>query len=403
MAVIAHADLDAFYASVEARRRPELRHVPMWVGGGHRGVVLSANYLAREYGVRGGMPAQQAKRLCPHGVAVKPDMEAYSEASKAVRDVLGSITPFVEMASIDEAYLDISGCFKLYPDARAVGAQLRARIASEESLPCTVGIGPNRLVAKMASNTAKPDGLLVVEPEAVADFLHPMQVGQLHGIGPATAAKLNQLGIYTVGELAHVRPQTLKRAFGPKSGEQLLNLAWGRASARVAPAFGNRTPPPAGDGADAAKDGREMVSVGAQETFMVDTDDPKIISSEVLRVSSKVAHRMRQAQKLGTVCTLSLRFANFSELSRSRTLAGYTDDEGEIHREAMRIFASMKLDRPRIRRVGVRMSGLSDASNTYLQPVLDEAERGWREAERAVDKAIQRFGTGVMSRAALIR
>lgn len=136
---------------------------------------------------------------------------------------------------------------------------------------------------------------------------------------------------------------------------------------------------------------------------MVDTDDPKIISSEVLRVSSKVAHRMRQAQKLGTVCTLSLRFANFSELSRSRTLAGYTDDEGEIHREAMRIFASMKLDRPRIRRVGVRMSGLSDASNTYLQPVLDEAERGWREAERAVDKAIQRFGTGVMSRAALIR
>ncbi|MDR1833646.1 MAG: DNA polymerase IV, partial [Propionibacteriaceae bacterium] len=220
--VILHADLDAFYAAVEMRRNPALRHVPMWVGGGQRGVVLSANYAARGYGVAGGMPASQARRLCPGGVAVRPDHEAYSRVSQAVAEIFAGITPFVQMASIDEAYLDITGCARLFGAPEAVGERLRRLIAESESLPCSVGIGPNKLIAKMASAAAKPDGLLHIPEDGVRAFLTPLPVGALFGVGPSTAARLNQLGIATVGELAAVPKATLVRAFGPKTGPWLL-------------------------------------------------------------------------------------------------------------------------------------------------------------------------------------
>ncbi|MDR1790598.1 MAG: DNA polymerase IV [Propionibacteriaceae bacterium] len=390
--LILHADLDAFYASVEMRRHPELKLLPMWVGGGHRGVVLSANYAARTYGVRGGMPAAQAQRLCPNGVAVRPDHAAYARASEAVAEIFESITPWVEMASIDEAYLDISGAGRLFGEPEQVGEELRRRILDAEQLPCSVGIGPNRLVAKMASSAAKPDGLRYIPEDKVTDFLHPLPVEDLHGVGAATAERLHQLGIHKVGELANVSLKTLQRAFGPKTGQNLLDLAWGHTRSGEGPV------------ASPFHEARQPdQSIGNQETFYVDTDDEQVISDELLRVSSKVAHRLRQAGKVGKTVNLNLRFSNFSEISKSTTLSSYTDVTIEIHQAAIGIYRKLNLNHPRIRRVGVRVSDLSKREDAYLQPTLDAPEAGWQEAEKAVDKAIDRFGVKALSRAALLR
>lgn len=384
MTVVTHVDMDAFYASVEMRHRPELHEVPMWVGGAERGVVLSANYPARTFGVRGGMSSTQARRLCPQAVSVPPDFDTYTEVSAGVVAIFETFTAQVESASIDEAYLDLTGAVQAYGSAATIGERLRAMVADEQQISCSVGIGPNKLIAKMASNAAKPDGLLEVSPADVIGFLHPQPVENLIGVGESTSTSLHRLGIATVAELAYLPRSTLQRAFGPRAGALLADLAWGRDASRVVARPGER-------------------GVGCQETFARDTDDRATVYAELLRVSVKVASRMRAARVLGRTVTLNLRFADFTTISRSLTLASPTDITDEVYDAALALYARLGLQRARIRRVKVRVTGLVDLATAYLQPALDTPEHGWRDAEKAADKVIQRFGPKAVFRAVLAR
>lgn len=382
--VVMHIDMDAFYASVELRRHPELRDRPVWVGGAERGVVLSANYPARSFGVRSGMSSTRARRLCPHAVSLPPDFDAYGEVSAGIVAILRTATARVESASIDEAYLDLTAAVQRPGDASAIGERLRALVHDEQLIDCSVGIGPNKLVAKMASKAAKPDGLVEVPPAAVVDFLHPQPVEHLVGVGESTAARLHRLGVVTIADLAHLPRHTLRGTFGRHSGTLLSELAWGRDAGRVIAGPGER-------------------GFGCQETFARDSTDPGYVRAELLRVSVKVTSRMRAAGMLGRTVTLNLRFADFSTLSRSLTLCGPTDITDEVYQAAVALYAKLGLQRASVRRVGVRVTGLVPSSLAYLQPTLDAPDHGWRDAEVAADKVIQRFGSKAVRRAVLTR
>ena len=384
MPVICHVDMDAFYVAVELRRRPELRGQPVWVGGATRGVVLSASYEARAYGVEGGMSSTRARRLCPDAVAIAPDYDAYEAASEGVFAIFSTITPSVERVSLDEGFLDITGTRRLLGEPEQVGELIRALVADEQGIPCSVGVAPTKLIAKMSSNRAKPNGLFRVLPGDVIPFLHPLPVEKVWGIGPSTTASLNKLGLYTIADLAHTPKSTLQRAFGARAGGELWEFAWGRDARRVQGRVKER-------------------SVGSQETFHRDTDDPKVIVTELLRVASTVAHRMRLGKVLGRVVTVHIRFADFRVVQRSLTLPAPTDVTGDIHTAAVKLLRAMRLERPRIRRVGVRVEGLVDAADACLQPALDDPERGWREAERAADAVVAKFGPKAVQRAVLTR
>lgn len=380
--VIAHIDMDAFYASVEIARHPELADVPMWVGGADRGVVLSANYPAREYGVQGGMSVSRAKRLCPKGVAIRPDHDTYSLVSRGVFALLSTITERVEIASIDEAFCDITGAQTRLGSPRDIGEFVRARIADEQYIPASVGIGPTKFIAKVASKAAKPDGLVEVAPNEVVDFLHPMGVDVIWGVGPATADSLHKLGLYTVGDVARTPKETLQRAFGYRQGAWLYDLSWGKDDRRVEAEPVER-------------------SVGTQETFSRDTDDAAVVRTELLRVCATTASRMRAAGVMGRTVVLSLRFSDFTTITRSATLPYPTDVTDDLFAAAWRSFCRLNLQRARIRRVGVRVEGLIDADQAYQQPTLDSPERGMREVEAAADAAIRKFGPAAVKRARL--
>lgn len=379
---IMHVDMDAFYASVELRRRPELVGVPMFVGGADRGVVLSANYEARAFGVEGGMPSSRARRLCPQAVAVPPDFDSYAAVSAGIVAIFESVTARVESASIDEAYLDVTGATRMMGPPASIGEYLRALVSDEQGITCSVGIGPNKFVAKIASGQAKPDGLVEVHPDQVTAFLHPLPVEKIVGVGEATATKLHRLGITTVAELAHLPVSTLRRSFGPHQGALLADLAWGRDERRVIARAGER-------------------GVGCQETFSRDTDDPRIVHAELLRVAGKVAWRMRQAGVLGRTVTLNLRFADFTTLSRSLTRISPTDVTGELYADALTLYAKLGLQRARIRRVGIRVEGLVERDQAYQQPMLGAPDRGWREAEQAADAICVKYGPNSVQRAVL--
>ena len=382
MSVIMHVDMDAFYASVELRYRPELRGLPVIVGGAGRGVVLSATYEARASGVRSGMSSTQARRLCPQATFISPDFDRYESASKGVFALFRTVTPFVEAGSIDEAFLDVTGSEPMWGSPERIGERLRALINDEQQITCSVGIGPTKFVAKLASKEAKPDGLCEVAADNVIGFLHPLPVERMWGVGEATAAKLHQLGLSTVADIAHTSRATLQRAFGPRQGAALADLSWGRDDRPIVVTEPER-------------------SVGSQQTFSRDIDDPVLIRREVLRLSERVSSRMRAAEVLGTVVVLSIRFADFTTISRSGTLTGPTDITDEIYGRASALLAKLGLQRARVRRVGVRVEKLVPADQAYQQPVLGAPEQGWRELEKAVDKAVHRFGSRAVKRAVL--
>jgi len=377
-----HVDMDAFYASVELRRRPELRGRPVIVGGYPRGVVLSATYEARAFGVRSGMSSSAAVRCAPNAVFLSPDFDAYSSVSSGIGAVFRSVTSVVEAASIDEAYLDITGALRMFGTPAEIGEYVRAVVADEQQISCSVGIGPTKFVAKVASKQAKPDGLVEVPPDRVESFLHPLPVEAMWGVGEKTAERLHNLGITTIGDLAQTPRGGLRRTFGPHAGGMLRELAWGR-------------------------DGRPVVaseperSIGSQETFGADSDEVAVVRRELLRMADKTAGRMRKAGLVGRTVTLSVRFADFAELTRSATLPSATDVTEQIYEAALGLYERLGLDRARIRRVGVRMQGLVPVEKACLQPTLIEPELGWREADQAVDAALIRFGPRAVQRAVL--
>ena len=380
--VILHVDMDAFYASVEMARRPELRDVPMYVGGAERGVVLSANYPARAYGIEGGMPATRARRLCPQAVAVPPDYDTYTDVSAGVIQLLRSFTNKVEVASIDEAFCDITGAICRLGEPRTIGELLRARVADEQRIPCSVGIGPSKFIAKLASKQAKPDGLVEVPSDRITAFLHPLPVEAIWGVGPATASRLHKLGLSSIDDVAHTPKPTLQRAFGAGQGALLHDLAWGRDSRSI-----QVTEP--------------EHSIGAQTTFGRDTDDPRAVHGELLRMAARASSRMREAGMCGRAVSISVRFSDFTTITRTAQLPSPTDVTDEIYAQALRLYEGLHLQRARIRRVGVRIEKLVPAAEAYQQPTLDAPERGMREVELAADALIRRFGPNAVGRATL--
>ena len=385
---VLHVDMDAFYASVMVRDRPDLQQVPVVVGGGHRGVVLSANYLAREHGVRSAMPMTRARRACPAAVVVPPDYDTFSAVSSSVMETFRQVTPLVQVLSLDEAFLDVSGSLRRFGSPYAIAEHLRARIHDEQRITCSVGVASTLGTAKLASRRAKPDGVVVVPPEEVTTFLHPLGVEELWGVGEKTAAMLHRLGLMTVGDVAHTPLPTLQRAVGPAMGTQLHQLAWGHDRRTVTARRGLEEPDK---------------SIGADETFGRDTDDHEVIRRELLRLSAKVGVRMRTAEVAGRTVTLKVRFADFTTITRTRTIGEATDVTQEIYQTAADLFAALGLQRARIRLVGVRVEGLVPRSRVQRQLVLGAREHGWSEADQAVDRAVLRFGDRAVRPAALLR
>jgi DNA polymerase IV len=379
---VLHADMDAFFASVELIDRPELRGRPVIVGGGNRGVVLSATYEARRFGVHSAMPMSRARRLCPDGVVVAPDHRRYVEVSHGVMEIFRSITPLVEPLSLDEAFLDVAGAGRRLGSPAAIGRLIRDRVADEQRITCSVGVASTKFVAKLASGRAKPDGILVIPRDGTVTFLHRLPVGALWGVGERTEEALHRLGLRTVADLAHTPVDTLRRALG-EPGVRLHDLAWGRDPRGVVP---------------------EQVekSIGAEETFPRDVDDPEVVLRELLRLSERVAARMRATGMVGRTVVIKVRFADFTTITRSRTLRQPTDVAREVYATVRRSYAALGLDRARIRLVGVRVEGLTDVAASHHQLTLDERPQGWREAERAVDRASARFGAGAVRPATLV-
>lgn len=382
---VLHVDMDAFYASVELRDRPGLRGRPVVVGGlGGRGVVLSATYEARAFGVRSAMPTGRARRLCPQAVFIPPRHQLYGEVSRAVMAIFRAVTPEVEPLSLDEAFLDVAGARRRLGTPRSIAEQIRRDVREQQSITCSVGVAPVKFVAKIASAACKPDGLLVVPRDGVLAFLHPLPVSALWGVGDKAAEVLARLGLRTVGDIAHVPEATLRRELGT-AGSHLHALARGHDERPVTPR-------------------REEKSVGAEETFPADVDDPEVIKQELLRLSGVTAGALRAAGCVARTVTVKLRLASFKTITRSRTLAEPTDVAREVYTAACALYESSGLaGQARLRLVGVRATGLRPAAGSARQLSLGDREAGWREAEQAVDRIARRFGNGTVRPAALLR
>ncbi len=381
---VLHVDMDAFYASVELLSRPMLRGKPVIVGGsGSRGVVLSATYEARAFGVRAAMSMSRAQRMCPDAVIINPDHRRYARVSSGVMEIFRSVSSAVEPISLDEAFLDISGSIRRLGGPSAIAELLRARVYDEQGITCSVGGAPTKFVAKVASAHAKPDGMLMIPADAVVAFLHPLPVGALWGVGPRTEEQLHSLGVRTVADVAHLPRNVLRRALGPAAGDHLAELAWGR------------------DDRDVQSAPRER-SVGHEHTFAGDVDDPEVISRQLLRLSDHVASRLRAAGWVGRTVSIKIRFADFTTITRSKTLPEATDVGRDIYQQAQALYEALGLQRARLRLVGVRMEKLQPAEAASHQIAFDEPEAGWREAETAMDAARARFGNGVVKPASLL-
>ncbi|HEY1370469.1 MAG TPA: DNA polymerase IV [Gaiellaceae bacterium] len=380
-ATILHADLDAFYASVEQRDDPRLRGRPVIVGGG---VVLAASYEAKAYGVRTAMGGRQAQRLCPHAVVVQPRMSAYSEASKAVYSVFEDTTPLVEGLSIDEAFLDVRGLERIAGSPVEIARRLRRRVREQIGLPITVGIARTKFLAKVASAVAKPDGLLEVPPDRELAFLHPLPVERLWGVGAVTARKLHERGLHTVADIAGLEESTLECMLGRASGRHLHALAH------------NRDPRP-------VRVGRRRGSIGSQCALGRKRRSPEAVDAVLIGIIDRVTRRMRKAQRSGRTVMLRLRFDDFSRASRSHTLAQATAETRAILDAAQELLSGAQ---PLIRRQGLTLVGVSvanlqnDEDGIQLALPLDRMDTTPLDA--ALDAVRERFGPNAVTRAVLL-
>lgn len=379
---ILHVDMDAFFASASLIAHPELVGTPVIVGGGNRGVVLSATYEARAFGVASAMPMGRARRLCPQATILAPEHELYSRISAAVMATFADITPYVEPLSSDEAFLDVAGAVRLMGSPATIAQRIRDTIADEQGITCSVGVASSKFVAKMASGLAKPDGLLVIPADEVVTFVQQLPVGALWGVGDKTEEALARLGLKTVADIAHTPRATLVRGLGEATGNHLHELSWGRDPRSVEPI-------------------RRERSIGNERTFDHDVDDPDIVHRTLLGLSDKTASRLRAAGLVGRTVSIKVRFADFTTITRSRSLRDATDVSRDIAALARELYDALGLQRARVRLVGVRVEQLSEAASTPVQVALDEPEHGWREADRAIDRASARFGAGSVRPASL--
>ncbi len=378
---IIHVDMDAFYASIEQRDRPELRDRPVIVGAdpAGRGVVSAASYEARRFGVHSAMPIGRAARLCPSGVFLPVDHAKYARVSRQIMGILADFTPLLEPLSIDEAFLDVTGSRGLLGDGRTIAIEIKSRVRAEVGLTASVGVAPSKFVAKVASDLEKPDGLVVVAPGGEAGFLDPLPVARLWGVGRVTAAQLESLGIRTIGELARTPLGALRARFGPGGGG-LLALAQGRDDRPVEPFTAPR-------------------SMGAEETFDTDHRDLELLHATLRGQAERVARALRAEGYAGRAVTLKLRFADFSTITRTHS-TDPTDDGLCIYREARVLLDRVRLEQP-VRLIGLSVSGLGPAARGQLSLLAPDPERQARLAA-ALDRLAARFGGDAVRPASLL-
>ncbi|MCU1352867.1 MAG: dinB [Acidimicrobiales bacterium] len=388
---ILHVDMDAFFVSVELLRRPELVGQPVVVGGtGERGVVAAASYEARAYGIHSAMPSTRARRQCPHAVFLPGDHAHYGEVSERVMEIFRSYTPLVEPISLDEAFLDVAAARRLHGSGPEIAAALRRRVHEAEGLTCSVGVAAVKFLAKLASEAAKPRasldgtrmgrGVVVIEPGTELEFLHPLPVQALWGVGPATLARLERLGVRTVGELAALPLDGVMASLGTAAGRHLHALANGIDPRGVVP-------------------GAVAKSIGHEETFAHDHHRPAPLQRELLRMVDAVASRLRRHGLAGRTVTIKVRFGDFRTITRSATLPGPIDSSNTIGRAARTLLDGVD-PTPGVRLLGVSVSQLSEGGTRQL--TLDEAAGpNWDGAEQAVDAIRARFGPGAVVPATL--
>ncbi len=376
---ILHADLDAFYASVEQRDNPRLRGRPVIVGGG---VVLACSYEAKRRGVRTAMGGREARRLCPEAIVVEPRMSAYTAASRAVFDVFRDTTPVVEGLSIDEAFLDVSGLRRIAPPPSAIAARLRCEVRDRVGLPITVGVARTKFLAKVASGVAKPDGLLVVPLGGELAFLHPLPVERLWGVGPITATKLRERRITTVGHVARLGEPTLVSLLGVASGRHLHALAH------------LRDPRP-------VQVGKRRGSMGAQRALGRGPHPPAKLDAYLAGLVDRVTRRMRRAERTGRTVVLRLRFDDFSRVTRSHTLARPTSHTRTVLEAGRRLLSAAlpMIEERGVTLVGIAVGNLDDGD---VQPTLPFAADDGIGLDAAVDAVRDRFGSSALTRAALL-
>ena len=386
-----HVDMDAFYAAVEVRRRPELRGKPVVVGGtGSRGVVAAASYEARAFGIHSAIPSTRARRLCPHAVFLPGDHSHYGEVSERVMALLRDVTPLVEPLSLDEAFLDVRGVARLLGPAPELAAQIRARILEQEQLTCSVGVASAKFMAKLATEQAKPrvgpsgplwgTGIHVVEAGTELDFLHPLPVTALFGVGPATSRRLLRLGVETVGDLASLQEPAAVAALGAAAGRQLHQLANGIDDR---PVVVNRLPR----------------SISHEETFARDLHTIAELEAEATRLADAVARRLRTSNLQARTVTLKLRFGDFNTITRSVTLPDPTDGNRDVVAAARDLLSRIDVA-PGVRLLGVGVSGLVAASARQLS--FEDGPQEHDAAEQVTDRIRDRFGASAIGPAAAI-
>ncbi len=388
---ILHVDMDAFFVSVELIDHPELRGRPVVVGGaGDRGVVAAASYEARSFGIHSAMSSVRARRLCPHAVFLHGRHDRYGEVSAQVMEIFTSFTPLVEPISLDEAFLDVRAARRLHGPPTRIAADIRRRVHDEVGITCSVGIAPSKFVAKLASEAAKPRasvdgprpglGVKVVAADQVLDFLWPLPVSALWGVGPATLTRLNRLGVSTIADLADMPVELVTAALGTAAGRHLHALANGIDGRAVEPV-------------------RPLKSVGHEETFAQDHHSHATLDREVVRLADAVGSRLRGHGLAGRTVTLKVRFSDFHTITRSTSRAEATDSTPVITREAKQLLAAVDPS-PGVRLIGVSVSGLSQGAARQLS--LDEAgSTGWDDATDAVDAIRARFGRAAIGPATL--
>jgi DNA polymerase-4 len=379
-ATILHADLDAFYASVEQRDDPRLRGRPVIVGAG---VVLACSYEAKAFGVRSAMGGAQARRLCPWAAVVRPRMSAYSDASKAVFEVFGDTTPLVEGLSIDEAFLDVGGLRRVSGTPLEIAVRLRQEVLRRVGLPITVGVARTKFLAKVASGVAKPDGLLLVPPDRELAFLHPLPVERLWGVGPVTSEKLRSRGIATVGEVARLPREALVSMLGQASGRHLHALAH------------NYDPRP-------VHVGRRRRSMGSQHALGRSPKSPADVDASLVALVDRVTRRMRDAGRVGRTVVLRLRFDDFSRATRSQTLPQATAQTRPILETARGLLTAALplIERQGLTLVGIAVTNLDDGSAVQLPLPFDGV--GYGALDAALDDVRTRFGSSAVGRAVLL-
>lgn len=374
---VIHADMDAFYASVEQRDNPEFRQKPVIVGGNsNRGVVAACSYEARQYGVRSAMPIVQAKRLCPGGIYVQPDKEKYARISGEIVAIFQHFSPVIETLALDEAFLDVTGMELLYPDVTEIARQIKAQVRSEVNLVVSVGVAPNKFLAKLASALKKPDGLVVIRPGEEIELLAALPVTKLWGVGDVTARVLQSLQIKTISDLRRFDLPMLERRLGKQAAE-LHNLAWGRDERPVVP-----------DGA--AK------SIGNENTFEQDISSQDEIKAELLALAENVGWRLRKAGLWGRTITLKIRFSSFRTITRSTTLPEAVAVDEVIYKTVIAMLSAVPLNEG-IRLLGITVSNLGQPS--MQMTLFDNPSEKEEKIAAVMDRLKERFGKNVVKRA----